>query len=212
MAKASLIGVNKSYKAGRAWQRMLSGRRLDLLNPSPFDIELEDIAHGLSRMSRWNGQTTGEHSFSVAAHSLLVLEIFTSLNPNLTPKQAMMVLLHDAPEYVMGDLISPFKAAIGASYKDLEQRLLNAIYLRFTLPAPAPKELEKLIKQADLAAAALEAHHLAGFEAEEVIKLWGKLPPALAKNPKCHPLHYLKSNGEIKKIFIDKFHELECPP
>ena len=64
---------------------MLSGRRLDLLDPSPFDIEIEDIAHGLSRVSRWNGQTLGEHSFSVAQHSVLVLDIFCAMNPSLRP-------------------------------------------------------------------------------------------------------------------------------
>jgi len=67
----------------RAWQRMLSGRRLDLLNPSPLDIEIEDIAHGLARVARWNGQTTGDHAFSVAEHCLLVETIAGALSPGL---------------------------------------------------------------------------------------------------------------------------------
>lgn len=202
--------INKSFKAGRAWQRMLSGRRLDLLNPSPMDIELEDIAHGLSRMSRWNGQTKGVHSFSVAAHSLLVEAIFNQLYPNSKPQTKLLALLHDAPEYVIGDLISPFKAAIGANYKTLEKELMIAIHLRFGLPATLSNDLENKIKRADLAAASLEAQKLVGFEAEEVDKLWGKTPKILLDSPECDPLSYLLPNGEIKQLFIDKFKALEA--
>ena len=122
----------------RAWQRMLSGRRLDLLNPTPFDIEITDIAHGLARVARWNGQTIGEHALSVAQHSLIVEEIFTALEPEASRQSRMMALLHDAPEYVIGDLISPFKAAVGLNYKAVETRLLSAIYIRFGLPGEPP--------------------------------------------------------------------------
>ncbi len=133
----------------RAWQRMLSGRRLDLLNPSPLDVEIEDIAHGLARVARWNGQTRGDHAFSVAQHCVLVERLTSELKPRLAREARLMALLHDASEYVVGDLISPFKAAVGLDYKAFEHRLLAAIHIRFGLPAAAPAELATLIKRAD---------------------------------------------------------------
>jgi 5'-deoxynucleotidase YfbR-like HD superfamily hydrolase len=165
-----------SKSAPRAWQRMLSGRRLDLLDPSPLDVELEDIAHGLARVARWNGQTKGAHIFSVAQHALLVEALARSKVPRLDPDGRLAVLLHDAPEYVIGDMISPFKAVIGDSYKAVEKRLLGAIHLRFGLPARLPENLESLIKVADRSAAYLEATHLAGFASEEARKFFGQPP------------------------------------
>ncbi len=128
---------------------MLSGRRLDLLDPSPLDVEIEDIAHGLARVARWNGQTKGAHIFSVAQHSLLVETMARAKMPRLDAKGRLAVLLHDAPEYVIGDMISPFKAVIGDSYKAVEHRLLAAIHLRFGLPATLPEALKTFIKAAD---------------------------------------------------------------
>src|SRR5579871_2877895 len=133
----------------RAWQRMLSGRRLDLLEPSPLDVEIEDIAHGLARVARWNGQTKGTHAFSVAQHSVLVEKITNELRPRLARSARLAALLHDAPEYVVGDLISPFKAALGIDYKDFEHKLQAAIHLRFGLPAVIPADLKAAIKKAD---------------------------------------------------------------
>jgi 5'-deoxynucleotidase YfbR-like HD superfamily hydrolase len=158
----------------RAWQRMLSGRRLDILDPSPLDVELSDIAHGLARVARWNGQTQGDYPFSVAQHSVLVLEIFRALQPDAGDRANLYALLHDAPEYVMGDIISPFKAAMGGNYKEVENRLLGAIHIRFSLPANAPAHLAKQIKKADREAAFFEAVHLAGFDAEEGRLLFGE--------------------------------------
>jgi 5'-deoxynucleotidase YfbR-like HD superfamily hydrolase len=160
--------------APRAWQRMLSGRRLDLLDPSPLDIEVEDIAHGLARVARWNGQTRGPNIYSVAQHSLLVEAIALLVQPTLTPPARLMVLLHDAPEYVIGDIISPFKAVLGDGYKAIENRLLSAIHLRFGLPPITPKPIAILAKTADKAAAFLEATRLAGFEHDEAVKFFGR--------------------------------------
>jgi hypothetical protein len=160
----------------RAWQRMLSGRRLDLLDPSPLDVELEDIAHGLARVARWNGQTSGAHIFSVAQHSLFVEVLARARSPRLDAAARLAVLLHDAPEYVIGDMISPFKAVIGDSYKAVEHRLLAAIHVRFGLPAALPDSLKSLIKSADRAAAYLEATKLAGFETAEARKFFGPPP------------------------------------
>jgi 5'-deoxynucleotidase YfbR-like HD superfamily hydrolase len=157
----------------RAWQRMLSGRRLDILDPSPLDVELSDIAHGLARVARWNGQTQGDYPFSVAQHSVLVVELLKAAEPSTDSRSALMALLHDAPEYVMGDIISPFKAAMGGNYKDVEGRLLSAIYLRFALPAIPPAPLAKAIKKADREAAYFEAVNLAGFEPVEARKYFG---------------------------------------
>ncbi|MGL4439147.1 MAG: YfbR-like 5'-deoxynucleotidase [Bosea sp. (in: a-proteobacteria)] len=153
---------------------MLSGRRLDILDPSPLDVEIEDIAHGLARVARWNGQTKGEHIFSVAQHSLLVEAINAHLEPAMDTKGQLMALLHDAPEYVVGDIVSPFKAAVGASYKTVELRLLSAIHIRFGLPAETPATLYKKIKRADTVAAFLEATTLAGFGREEALQFFGK--------------------------------------
>ena len=156
---------------------MLSGRRLDLLDPSPFDIEIEDIAHGLARVARWNGQTIGEHAFSVAQHSCVVEEIVAYIQPDLEPKWRLAALLHDASEYVIGDMISPFKAALGVNYKAFEARLEAAIHLRYGLPPKNPAAIKKLIKQADVACAYFEATQLAGFTKKESLGCFGK-PPA----------------------------------
>jgi 5'-deoxynucleotidase YfbR-like HD superfamily hydrolase len=156
---------------------MLSGRRLDLLDPSPLDVELEDIAHGLARVARWNGQTDGAHIFSVAQHSLLVEVFARQKTPRLDRRGRLAVLLHDAPEYVIGDMISPFKAVIGDSYKAVEARLLAAIHVHFGLPAVTPDDLQKLIKMADRSAAFFEATRLAGFALAEARKFFGRPLP-----------------------------------
>jgi 5'-deoxynucleotidase YfbR-like HD superfamily hydrolase len=158
----------------RAWQRMLSGRRLDLLEPSPLDIEIEDIAHGLARVARWNGQTVGDHAYSVAQHSLAVLAVFDAVTPGADARTRLAVLLHDAPEYVIGDMISPFKAVVGGGYKLVEARLQAAIHLRFGLAADIDAGLKARIKKADLAAAYFEATQLAGFDLEEAARFFGR--------------------------------------
>ena len=156
---------------------MLSGRRLDLLDPSPMDIEIEDIAHGLARVARWNGQTVGEHAFSVAQHSVVVEEIVAHIQPDIEPRWRLAALLHDASEYVIGDMISPFKAALGYDYKLFEERLENAIHTRFGLPAKTPTEIKKLIKLADRACAFFEATQLAGFSHAEALAFFDAPPP-----------------------------------
>ncbi len=187
----------------RAWQRMLSGRRLDLLEPSPLDIEIADIAHGLARVARWNGQTRGEHAFSVAQHSVLVEKLTADLNPRLTREARLMALLHDAPEYVVGDLISPFKAAIGVNYKALELKLQSAIHLRFGLPALVPASLASLLKKADHLSAFYEATQLAGFEEAEARRLFGA-PRKDLKTPRLAPL----STADAQTEFLERFHRL----
>jgi 5'-deoxynucleotidase YfbR-like HD superfamily hydrolase len=159
----------------RAWQRMLSGRRLDLLDPSPLDVEIEDIAHGLARVARWNGQTMGAHIFSVAQHCLLV-EALARQRARLDRQSRLAILLHDAPEYVIGDMISPFKTVIGDAYKAIEARLLIAVHLRFGLPAVLPPELLAVIKVVDRSAAYLEATRLAGFAPGEARRFFGSAP------------------------------------
>jgi len=191
----------------RAWQRMLSGRRLDLLDPSPLDVEIEDIAHGLSRVARWNGQTSGAWSFSVAQHCLLVENLVGRLKTGVPRQLRLAALLHDAPEYVIGDLITPFKAAVGLDYKELEERLLRAIHLRFGLPAVPTSAAWKLIKRADHAAAYLEATQLAGFAEAEAGKIFGK-PRALAPKPLKAPAPpRLKAlpPGEAKARYLRRF-------
>jgi uncharacterized protein len=201
-------GVAQARPA-RAWQRMLSGRRLDLLDPSPLDVEIEDIAHGLARVARWNGQTEGAHIYSVAQHSLLVEALARTRVPRLDRSRRLAVLLHDAPEYVIGDMISPFKAVIGDAYKTIERRLLTAIHLRFGLPAKSPGEFESLIKAADRAAAYLEATRLAGFGAAEARRFFGRAPtvsPALERD-------YLKPwpAETAQARYLERFRKLTAP-
>ncbi|TPK62760.1 HD family hydrolase [Mesorhizobium sp. B2-4-15] len=168
------MAADRTGAPPRAWQRMLSGRRLDLLDPSPLDIEISDIAHGLARVARWNGQTSGEHAFSVAQHSLLVEALFTELIPQASAADRLAALLHDAPEYVIGDMISPFKSVMGGSYKDCELRLQRAIHLRFSLPPEPAAALRKEIKRADQIAAYFEATLLAGFSSAEAAEFFGR--------------------------------------
>lgn len=189
----------------RAWQRMLSGRRLDLLDPSPLDVEIDDIAHGLARVARWNGQTFGDHAFSVAQHCVLVEELALRLEPKLEPRYRLTVLLHDAPEYVIGDMISPFKAVVGGGYKTVEARLEAAIHIRFGLPATLPAAIKALTKQADHVSAYFEAVELAGFGAEEAAKIFGRpkgFPERLGLDP--WPV------GEAQARFLARFRELDA--
>jgi 5'-deoxynucleotidase YfbR-like HD superfamily hydrolase len=167
-------------KTARAWQRMLSGRRLDLLDPTPVDIEIEDIAHGLAFVARWNGQTRGDWPYSVAEHSLLVEEIFARMDPAAPVKWRLAALLHDAPEYVIGDMISPVKAAVGPGYGELDARLSAAVHLRFGLPAVLPKAVKARIKKADKLSAWLEAVQIAGFSEAEADRFFGRPDPAIA--------------------------------
>lgn len=192
----------------RAWQRMLSGRRLDLLNPSPFDVEIEDIAHGLARVARWNGQTVGEHAFSVAQHSVLVTEMTRLLKPQLSAEEELLTLLHDAPEYVIGDMISPFKNAMGADYKGVEDRLAAAIHMRFTLPPAPTSSLKKLIKKADKAAAFYEATLLAGFDEMEARQFFGLVPPEIAANDDWRELVDPLPTKEAQGLFTSRFHAI----
>ena len=203
-------------KAGahpRAWQRMLSGRRLDLLDPSPLDVEISDIAHGLARVARWNGQTSGDHAFSVAQHSLLVEDIFRTLAPAASPDDRLMALLHDAPEYVIGDMISPFKSAVGGGYKTIETRLQHVIHLRFSLPADANDALRKLIKRADQICAYFEATELAGFSPAEATKFFGR-PRNLSADGfdlGCKPAKVAQKAFLSRFASIEKLRQAEVP-
>lgn len=191
-------------KQRRAWQRMLSGRRLDLLDPTPMDIEIQDIAHGLSFVARWNGQTHGDFPYSVAEHSLLVLRIFESIKPKARVGERMFALLHDAPEYVIGDMISPVKHAVGSGYEDLDERLAAAIHVRFGLPAKIPADLKKQIKQADKYSARLEASKIAGFSEKEADKLFGAVDQYYADNFEIK----LRPPKDVRIEFIAAFQAL----
>ena len=180
---------------------MLSGRRLDILDPSPFDIELEDIAHGLARVARWNGQTAGDHAFSVAQHAILVEAIATGLRPDLDAAGRLAALLHDAPEYVLGDLITPLKGAVGDAFAAIERVLLGAVHLRFGLPVDLAPRLRQLVKRADRIAAHLEATGLAGFSAADAVAAFGEPgPPPAGLEPLLEPW----SAGEAERRFRER--------
>jgi 5'-deoxynucleotidase YfbR-like HD superfamily hydrolase len=187
----------------RAWQRMLSGRRLDLINPSAMDIEIEDIAHGLSRVARWNGQTVGDYSFSVAQHSITVEKICRTLEPAAEHSWLLAALLHDASEYVVGDMISPFKNALGIDYRSFEDKLMQAVHIRFGLPAVISPQLKKFIKRGDKISAYLEATQIAGFTDTESRKIFGP-PPVQVKDWVIAPL----SANEAKQQFLERFYGL----
>jgi hypothetical protein len=208
MKRTRIIQTAGPSTSARAWQRMLSGRRLDLLDPSPLDIEIEDIAHGLARVARWNGQTNGAQAFSVAEHSLLVERIASELEPKLGRDFRLAALIHDAPEYVIGDLISPFKAALSLDYRAFEAKLLAAIHVRFGLPVELPANVVKVIKRADKIAAYYEATGLAGFSRAEARRFFGQprglSAPLVQRLTQLDPLP--ASRGEAE--FLKRFNEL----
>ena len=191
-------------KRPRAWQRMLSGRRLDLLDPTPVDIEIEDIAHGLAFVARWNGQTRGDWPYSVAEHSLLVEALYGRMNPRAPVKWRLAALLHDAPEYVIGDMISPVKAAVGPGYGELDARLQAAIHLRFGLPAVVPGTVKRAIKKADRISAWLEATQIAGFSVEESNRFFGAPDRAVIEGLTVR----LRPPVEVRRDFIARHEEL----
>ena len=199
-------------RPARAWQRMLSGRRLDLLDPSPLDIEIGDIAHGLARVARWNGQTSGDHAFSVAQHSVLVEKIFSTMQPAAPIAHRLAALLHDAPEYVIGDMISPFKQALGMDYKSFEHRLQAAIHLRFGLPASLSQILNEQIKIADRTSAYLEATHLAGFSIMEARKFFGQPKGLVGFSAPLTESLVPESAVVATKTYLAKFNELLPKP
>ncbi|MDP5306977.1 HD family hydrolase [Paracoccus spongiarum] len=188
----------------RAWQRMLSGRRLDLLDPTPFDIEIEDIAHGLAFVARWNGQTRGDWPYSVAEHSLLVETIFTRQNEGIAPSWRLAALLHDAPEYVIGDMISPVKSALGHEYGAMDERISAAVHRRFGLPAALPAPIKKRIKLADRVSARLEAVQIAGFSMSEATRLFPLQDADLISGLEIA----LRAPREVRAAFLDRFAEL----
>ncbi len=201
----SRTSSNTASEGQRAWQRMLSGRRLDLLDPSPLDVELDDIAHGLARVARWNGQTYGDHALSVAQHSLVVEQVLMHLRPSASAQSQLYALLHDAPEYVIGDMISPFKAVMGGAYKSVEARLQAAVHIRFGLPAEPSSELSRLIKKADRITAWFEATELAGFTVEEADRFFVR-PSGLSI--KDIPLHAM-TTAQAQAAFASRVAEVE---
>ena len=191
-------------KPTRAWQRMLSGRRLDLLDPSPFDIEIEDIARGIARVARWNGQTSGRHAFSVAEHSVVVEELLGRLFPASTPAERLTCLLHDASEYVIGDMISPFKQALGGDYKAVERRIEEAVNTRFGLPAKTPARLHKRIKRCDVICAYFEALQIAGFTEDEAAQFFIVPPEGVSVTIDPKPV------VEAEAMFLARFEALDA--
>jgi 5'-deoxynucleotidase YfbR-like HD superfamily hydrolase len=203
-----MTATRPSAAQPRVWQRMLSGRRLDLLDPSPLDVEIADIAHGLARVARWNGQTSGTHIFSVAQHTLLVEAVMRAQSPRIDARVRLATLLHDAPEYVIGDMISPFKAVLGDDYKAVEKRLLAAIHIRFGLPPVLPDDVTRQVKNADRGAAYLEATALAGFAETEAKRLFGR-DPGLTETTRQD---YLTpwSAAKAEKRFLARFKTLQA--
>lgn len=183
---------------------MLSGRRLNLVEPSPMDIEIEDIAIGLARNARWNGQTKGSHAWSVAQHSDLVVEIVRREQPRAPARLLMAAKLHDASEYVTHDLITPLKAAVGEVFKEVETRLMRAIHIRFGLPPVLPSEFKTIIKRADRIAAATEAVQLAGFSEREC-KSYLKFKEKPAKSVRLTPVPV----ADAERKFLEGFRKLE---
>ena len=203
-----MTATRPSAAQPRVWQRMLSGRRLDLLDPSPLDVEIADIAHGLARVARWNGQTSGTHIFSVAQHTLLVEAVMRAQSPRINARVRLATLLHDAPEYVIGDMISPFKAVLGDDYKAVEKRLLAAIHIRFGLPPVLPDDVTRQVKNADRGAAYLEATALAGFAETEAKRLFGRDPDLTETTRQDYLTPW--SAAKAEKRFLARFKTLQA--
>tara|TARA_B100000674_G_scaffold198704_1_gene162162 strand:- start:1346 stop:1927 length:582 start_codon:yes stop_codon:yes gene_type:complete len=191
-------------RKNREWQRMLSGRRLDILDPSPLDIEIEDIAHGLSFLARWNGQTVGDYPFSVAQHSLLVENIFSMQFPDMDNPSKLFALLHDSAEYVIGDMISPIKSHLGAEYEELDENLTTAICMRFNIPTKKIETIKKRVKIADKKAAWLEAINLAGFSQRDADRIFGKQKEIEGFESSLLP----EAPFIVRKNFVNRFNEL----
>ncbi len=195
-------------RQARAWQRMLSGRRLDLLDPTPVDIEIEDIAHGLAFVARWNGQTRGDWAYSVAEHSLLVEDLFARMNPGISSHWRLAALLHDAPEYVIGDMITPVKSAIGPAYRELDTRLTAAVHLRFGLPMALPSEIKRKIKAADRISAWIEAVQIAGFAEAEADHFFGRPPAEIMAGLRIDP----RPPSEVRIAYLARHAALLAVP
>ncbi len=152
----------------RAWVRLPSGKRLDLLHPTPFDWDDADLAVGLARTYRWGGHSAWPLPLSVAQHSLLVLAMHRQGARRTDPAAEHRELLHDADEGLLGfDCISVVKPFLGASFRALTADLQRAVALRYGIKAFAPAE-RKAHKRADRVAAASEAVHVVGWTREEV--------------------------------------------
>lgn len=153
----------------RAWVRLPSGKRLDLLNPTPFDWDDEDLAIGLARTYRWGGHSAWPLPLSVAQHSLTVLALRRNAEPTgLAAHAELRELLHDADEGLLGfDPLSVIKPFLGDGFHELAGRLQNVVFQRYGIQYwnPAEKEAHK---HADRVAAASEAVHVAGWSADEV--------------------------------------------
>jgi 5'-nucleotidase len=142
----------------------------------------------------------------VAQHTLLVEAVMREQTPRVDVSFRLAALLHDAPEYVIGDMISPFKTVLGGDYKAVEKRLLAAIHIRFGLPPVLAPEIVRQIKDADRGAAYLEATELAGFAEAEAKRLFGRdpgLPPASVRD-------YLTpwTAAKAEKRFLARFRTL----
>lgn len=141
------------------------------MKPAAREVDIEDIARGLSRLPRWNGQTKGSLAFSVAQHSLLVRFLFAELDPKAEKCWQLAALLHDGPEYALGDLIAPFKKVVGETYHQVEQSLQQAIHRRFSLPKVLPSSVAARVEKADRWSASLEAQVLTSFPKETIAQL-----------------------------------------
>ena len=168
----------------RAWVRLLSGKRLDLLDPTPFDWEDKDLALGLARTYRWGGHSAWPLPLSVAQHSLFVLCLRRLWFPAARdPRADLRELLHDADEGLLGfDCISVLKPFLGDAYRQLTTRLAAVIALRYNLPAWTTKE-QRSHKKADRIAAASEAVHVVGWTEAEVRNVLHIPFKPLAKDP-----------------------------
>lgn len=168
----------------RAWIRLPSGGRLDLINPSPDAWQDSDLACRISRTYRWGGESKHAFPLSVAQHSLAVLALREQLSPEpLTALQKMAELQHDSEEAFIGfDPISPLKRAMGPEFEKICDRILAAIWERYRLPEWEPEDY-KLHKEADLISAASEAVHCVGWSEDEVRNVLGIKHPILEIDP-----------------------------
>jgi len=162
----------------RAWRRLPSTRRIDLMNPDPDAWTDRDLACLMSRTARWAGESSWQETLSVAQHSLMVLELMRLTAPvPMTAAEELRELLHDAEEGFLGfDPISPLKQAFGDPFRQVADRLLTCIFTRYGV-TDWDAEAYARHKLADRTAAAGEAVHCVGWSPSEVVDVLGITAP-----------------------------------
>ncbi len=189
--KKQKLYVNPNDEGRKGFfQQTFTGRRFYIEDPRPEDVFIVDIAHSLAMLCRYNGATL--RFYSVAEHSVWVSRL-------VSPKNAMWGLLHDAAEYVVGDMTRPLKKQPQLrGFATFESRVQRVVCERFGLPYDMPDE----VKAVDGKITDDERRDLmANMEVDPGI--WGNVYDGFGINL-CDPM----GPQDAERAFLDRFHEL----